>query len=226
MLTCDESLKKLLGVYRILFSDGLEVSGNLSLPQGPKIIAANHTNASDPLYLPFVMDEKPHCLFQNGLFAIPVLGWLLKQTGQVCVDRQHGHPAFEQACALLRQGKTVALFPEGKLCRRENPVKAKGGAVRMALETGAPLVPLGFYVRPQDLINVRVPWNPEIPPGDWQISGKCYARFGEPWHPNPAFSIESQTDELMSRVYTLVDQLAEENSVCVSPISLKPIHQW
>lgn len=223
MSVYDEGLKSLFNGYRALFSRGLEISAEAPLPAGPKIIAANHANASDPIYLPYLLAEKTHCLFQNGLFAVPLLGWLFKKTGQVCVDRQHGRPAYDQACALLKAGKTIALFPEGRLCRREARIQAKNGTVRMALETGAAILPLGFYIRPQDLLNLSLPWNQATPPGGWQISGKCYARFGSPWYPDPSLPIESQTEELMDRIYSLVDQLVYEASRSTSPISLNPI---
>lgn len=226
MSVYDERLKNLFNVYRFLFSDGLEVSGNTSLPVGPKIIAANHTNGSDPLYLAFITEEKLHCLFQNGLYKIPVLGRLLEKTDQICVDRANGRPAYNRACSLLREGATIAIFPEGRLVRREARIKAKSGVVRMALETGVPIIPLGFYVRPQDLINIRIPWNNKIPAGDWQISGKCYARFGEPWIPEPNKSAAIQAEELMDRIYTLVDQLENEEALCASPISPNLIRQW
>ena len=221
-----ENLKTFFKVYRLLFSSGLEISGAKSLPDGPKIIAANHTNGSDPLYLPFLTNEHIHCLFQHKLFSIPVLGWLFKKTDQICVDRAHGRPAYDRACALLRQGETVAIFPEGRLVRREARIRAKSGVVRMALETGVPIVPLAFYVRPQDLINIRIPWNKEIPPGDWQIAGKCYVRFGEPWMPNPDRPLDVQTEELMDRIYALVDRLEFEEAVCEPPISPNLIRQW
>jgi len=226
MSVYDESLKGLFNIYRLLFSDGLEISGNPTLPKGPKIIAANHTNGSDPLYLPFLTDEKLHCLFQNGLYRIPVLGWLLKKTDQICVDRANGRPAYERACSLLKEGATIAIFPEGRLVRREARIKAKSGVVRMALETGAPIIPLGFYIRPQDLITLQVPWNDKIPPGDWQITGKCYARFGEPWIPDSDKPVAIQAEELMERIYALVDQLEYEETLCASPISPNLIRQW
>ena len=226
MTVYDKSLKSLFNVYRFLFSDGLEVSGSTLMPEGSKIIAANHTNGSDPLYLPFLTEEKIHCLFQNGLFSIPVLGYLLKKTDQVCVDRTNGRPAYDQACSMLRQGATIAIFPEGRLVSREARVKAKSGVVRMSIETGVPIVPLGFYVRSQDLINLQVPWNKSIPPGDWQITGKCYARFGKPWTPDPDKPYALQTEELMDRIYTLVDQLEYEEALCASPISPNLIRQW
>ena len=226
MSVYDEGLKGLFNVYRFLFSDGLEVSGNISLPKGPKIIAANHTNGSDPLYLPFLTAEKLHCLFQKGLYSIPILGWLLNKTDQICVDRANGRPAFERACSLLKQGATIAIFPEGRLVCRGARKNAKSGVVRLALEAGVPIIPLGFYVRSQDLITLSIPWNNNIPPGDWQIAGKCFARFGEPWNPDPEKPVALQTEELMERIYALVDQLDHEEALCASPIYPNLIRQW
>ena len=59
----------------------------MSLPPGPKIIAMNHTLGCDPLYLPFVLEETPHFPLQDGLFAIPVIGWMLEETEQIPVYR-------------------------------------------------------------------------------------------------------------------------------------------
>ncbi len=224
MFIHDAALKAIFGAYDILFSRGVEISGDLPLPGGARIIAANHTNASDTLRLPYLLPGRTHCLLQNGLFAIPLLGWLFGKTGQVCVDREHGRAAYLQTCRLLRAGETVALFPEARLCPREARLPAKSGAVRLALETGAPLIPLGFYVRPQDLLCIRLPGRNAIP-GNWQIAGKCYARFGPAWMPDPARPVALQTEELMERIYALVDQLAAEVTACASPISLNPIRQ-
>lgn len=223
----DVGLKGLIYGYCALFSSGFEVSGELRLPAGPKIIAANHTTASDPIHLPYLLGEKAHCLSQNNLFAIPILGWLFRKTGQVYVNRQHGHPAYEQACTLLRAGKTIALFPEGRCCPRGIHNKAKSGAVRMALETGAAIIPLGFYVRPQDVLTLSLPWNRSLPPSEWQVKGICHARIGKAWHPNPARSVETQTAELMARIYALVEKLDKESNCCAktAPSLLHNIQQ-
>jgi 1-acyl-sn-glycerol-3-phosphate acyltransferase len=67
MSTPEMIFKNALNVYSHILGSGVRVSGNYQLPPGPKIIAANHTVGSDPLFLPLGLDENPHILFQDGL---------------------------------------------------------------------------------------------------------------------------------------------------------------
>jgi len=222
----ENTLRQLFNIYCYLFSDGLELSGHLPLPADAKIIAANHTNASDPLHFPFLVDEKIHFLIVKSTFDIPILGQLLKKTDQISVDRQDGRLAFAQACDLLQAGKTIAIFPEGKLCLHNERVKGRSGAVRMALKTGVPIIPLGFFVHPNNSIALSLPGKNQRPNGYWQFRGRCYARIGEPYHPDPIKSIAHGINELMQRIYAFVDQLTYEEAVCASPISLNHIRPW
>jgi len=222
----DNTLKQLFNIYCYLFSDGLELSGYLPLPAGAKIIAANHTNASDPLHFPYLLDEKIHFLILNSTFEIPILGQLLKKTDQISVNRQDGRLAFAQACDLLQAGKTIAIFPEGKLCLHNERVKGRSGAVRMALKTGVPIIPLGFFVHPNNSIGLSIPGKNQRPNGYWQFRGRCYARIGEPFHPDPTKPIAHETNGLMNRIYALVDQLTYKEAEFASPISLNHIRQW
>ena len=222
----DSVQKQLFNAYTLVFSDGLDLSGHIPLPAGAKIIAANHTNASDPYHFPALLDEKIHFLIIDITFAIPILGHLLKKTGQIKVDRQDGRPAFARACDLLQAGKTIAIFPEGKLCLRDERVKGRSGAVRMALKTGVPIIPLGLFVHPNNAISLSIQRLNGKPNGYWQFRGKCYARVGKPYHPDPSTSIAHETNELMGRIYTLVDQLTHKEAVYASPISLNHTPQW
>ena len=106
MLTPDKFALSILESYSFLFHRTCDVSGQTSLPRGPKIIAMNHTVGCDPLHLPLILEEAPHFLLQDGLFTIPFIGWLLKETGQIPVCR-------ESSRAIQRRGLL------GQLCRGE-----------------------------------------------------------------------------------------------------------
>ena len=227
MLRPDQIFRLALKSYSILSNRTCNLSGNDQLPAGPKIIAMNHTVGHDPLHLPLVLDEQPYFLLQDGLFEIPFIGRLLKETGQIPVYRgtEKAREAMAQACALLREGKTIAIFPEGREVPAGQRIEAKTGVVRMAIETGTPIIPLGLYVPPENLTTLNFHWKGCGRSGAWQFSGKSYMRFGAAWMPNAGSDIRAQTNELMDRIYSLVAEAARESQY-VSHTSRSPIPQW
>jgi 1-acyl-sn-glycerol-3-phosphate acyltransferase len=224
MNTTEQLSRLLLKSYCMVLKRSYDVQGSESLPSGPKIIAMNHTPGCDPFYLPFLLDQTPHFLLQDGLFTIPVIGSLLRDTGQIPVYRgtERARDAKEQACALLREGKTIAIFPEGKDVPLGHRIPARSGTVRMSIETGAPIIPLGLYTPPQFLTSLNFNWHGCPRTGAWQFTGKSYMRFGSPWKPNVQSDVHAETEELMNRIYSLVAQ-GERDSQCVSLTSLNPI---
>lgn len=227
MFTFVEISRFILRSYFTVMNRSVDVSGNEYLPDGPRIIAMNHTPGCDPLYLPFVLKDTPHFLLQDGTFTIPVIGPLLKQTGQIPVHRgtEKAREAVTQACCILREGGTIAIFPEGRDVEYGTRIPAKTGTVRMALETGAPIIPLGLYAPPQNLTPLRFQWQGSERCGAWQFTGKSYMRIGTPWFPDRSSDVHTETGELMDRIYSLVAQ-AERDSQCASQPFLAPIHQW
>lgn len=232
MFSSNETLCKMIKGYNWLSHRSCDVSGSTTLPRGAKIIALNHTNGCDPFFLPLILKEQPHFLLQDGLFKIPVLGSLLKQAAQIPVYREtdRAKEAYEQACQLLSEGRTIVIFPEGKLVPAGKRIQAKTGTIRMALETGAPIIPVGLYVPPQDLINVKFNWQGCARSGMWHLTGRSYMRFGAAWNPIKSLSqintpdLHVMTDELMNRIYTLVSEI-ERELPCVSHTLLNPILQ-
>ena len=224
----EEIIKLYTNGYLHLFSLKCKASGAYPLSEGPKIIAANHPNATDSFHLVSVLDEAPRFLMRSKLFSKPVIGWLLNQAGQIEVA-QKGKSSFEQACNLLRQGQTIVIYPEGRLNPGQAKLKAKSGAVRMSLATGVPIVPLGIYVTPKSIKDMRTFLNGHISQGCWQVSGCCYLRFGTPWILAPSMlhstEIHHLSQKLMNQIYSLVDEIQKELT-CESPTLLNPIHQW
>ena len=227
MITPIQISQAVLKSYFTILNRSFDVKENCPIPAGPKIIAMNHTPGFDPLYLPFILKDTPHFLLQDEMFRIPFIGWMLKESGQIPVYRgtDRAKEAKEQACAVLRAGGTIAIFPEGKDVEYGNRIHAKTGVVRMALETGAPIIPLGLYAPHQNLTHLKFEWEGTPRSGAWQFSGKSYMRIGSPWLPNIQADVHMQTDELMKRIYLLVTE-AEKESPCVSHTLLNPIHQW
>ncbi|MDK1029460.1 MAG: lysophospholipid acyltransferase family protein [Anaerolineae bacterium] len=228
MQICENLIKLYANGYLRLFSLKCNISGIYPLPKGPKIIAANHPNATDSFNLVTTLDETPRFLMRSNLFSIPIIGWLLNNAGQIEVSAK-GKISFEYACAALLKGQIIVLYPEGKLNPEYEKLKAKSGAVRMSLATGVPITPLGIYVQHENIIDMRRVLNGTISKGCWQVSGSCFLRFGRPWMPKASGTslkeIHKLSRILMNQIYSLVNKNHKELT-CESPTSLNPILQW
>lgn len=201
--------------WKMVFGLTYEAKGFESLPAGAKIIAINHTNASDVIFLPLLLSRMPRMIAQGDLFDVPVFGNILKATGQIPVHPDNPTQAFEQAHELLQRGETLVIFPEGQLVPYGQRVKAKSGAVRLSLATGAPIIPLGIYTDPNNLKALHLTKGGREREGLYQVKGACHLHFGAAWKPSPMDRKPSQvhalTDELMDRIYALVEQGRKES---------------
>ncbi len=119
---------------------------------GGCVLAVNHISHFDPLVLGhFITDRgrSPRFLGKAELFAVPVLGRLLASAGQIPVHRRlpTAATAFSAAVVAVERGECVVVYPEGTITRDPElwPMRAKSGAVRIALATGCPLVPVAQW---------------------------------------------------------------------------------
>ena len=127
--------------------------GAENLPSGTGFIAAaNHVTNLDPLtFAHYLYDNGhvPRILAKSSLFATPVVGAVMRATGQVPVHRNStkAGDSLRSAVAALEQGEAVAIFPEGTLTRDPDlwPMTAKTGVARLALTTRKPVVPVAQW---------------------------------------------------------------------------------
>src|ERR671931_392334 len=130
-----------MGPYR-LRARGLEHP-----PEGGFVLAANHTSNFDPwpLGLPLWPRRQLRFMAKSELFKTP-LAPILRAGGAFKVRRGEGDvEAMRTAMELVCNGEIVVMFPEGtrqrKGLRKKHVARAHTGAARIALSTGAPLVP-------------------------------------------------------------------------------------
>src|SRR5262245_43405984 len=121
------------------------------LPDGPVIVISNHTSYADGLLLALVcrrLGRSARLLATAGVFKAPIIGTVARKIGFIPVNRgaANAADALGPASEALAAGELVAIFPEGRLTRDPErwPEKAKTGAVRLALQTGAPIVPVAL----------------------------------------------------------------------------------
>ncbi|MFC1420725.1 lysophospholipid acyltransferase family protein [Streptacidiphilus cavernicola] len=118
------------------------------------IVAANHSSLIDPGVVLAALARRgvrgPVVLAAAGLWRIPVLSGRLRAEGHIPVYRgdRRAADALDAAARAIAQGRVVVIYPEGRLPRRldsgdRDPEGFRSGVARLALATGAPVVPLG-----------------------------------------------------------------------------------
>ena len=122
------------------------------LPAGGFIAAPNHCTEIDPLvvgHMLYNQKRMPHFLAKAGLFKVPVLGFVLRATKQVPVERSTSgaNRSLQIAKEVVEEGGAIIIYPEGTLTRDPElwPMKGHTGAARMALESGIPVVPMAHW---------------------------------------------------------------------------------
>jgi len=122
-----------------------------SLPDGAIIVISNHTSYADGVLLVLACRRQGRSLRMlaaAGVFRVPVIGWLGRRLGFIPVSRGSKDAAgsLDAAAEALAHGEAVGLYPEGRLTRDPAmwPERAKTGAVRLALRSGAPIVPVAM----------------------------------------------------------------------------------
>ncbi|WP_329177878.1 1-acyl-sn-glycerol-3-phosphate acyltransferase [Streptomyces decoyicus] len=141
------------GSLKLAFRPWVEGIENIPA-EGPAILASNHLSFSDSFFLPAVLDRKITFIAKSEYFTSPgVKGKLtaafFKGVGQLPVDRSGGRGAGEAAIKsgieVLERGELFGIYPEGTRSPDGRLYRGKpGGLARVALATGAPVIPVAM----------------------------------------------------------------------------------
>ncbi len=129
------------------------IDGDKLPKQGALVVAPNHYSEIDPVMVGAVvwkLGRAPRFLAKGSLFRVPVVGWFLRRSGQVPVERGgsvRGAAPLQEAQHIVDEGRIVIVYPEGTLTRDPDmwPMRGKTGAARMALEYGIPVIPMAHW---------------------------------------------------------------------------------
>jgi glycerol-3-phosphate dehydrogenase (NAD(P)+) len=118
--------------------------GRDHIPQdGPVILAANHRSFLDPFVIATMSRRPLYYVAKKELFAGRLTAWFLNSLGAFPIDRGNAdEDAMSTAREILERGDSVLIFPEGTRIRPGTLGTPKRGVGRLALETGAPVVPV------------------------------------------------------------------------------------
>lgn len=186
---CIHSARVLIGIrYRI---HGFE-----HLPSGktsPAVLLVKHQSTYETFLMPAIMPHPLAYVFKRELLSIPFFGWAMGRLDMIHIDRSQRTQAFakvvSQGKALLDQGIWVIMFPEGTRIPRGEVGAYKTGGTRLAIETGAPVIPIAV------------------------TSGRCWPRRAFIKRPGvvdvsigePIPSLGRQPDELMQQVQQWIE---------------------
>jgi 1-acyl-sn-glycerol-3-phosphate acyltransferase len=196
--------------------------------QGPAIVVSNHLSISDPLVLGCALrraGRRATFLVMAEAFRWPVIGGLLRRTGQIPVVRGAASAAESMSPALqaLSDGRVVALYPEGRVTTAPDyrPLpQARTGAVRLALAAGCPVIPVaqwGAHVlvdrEHRSSLTRPLRWLGRVRPGRVPRRPTVRVLVGPPITPEdlraatgPGGDLRAATDLVMARIR---DQLAQ-----------------
>lgn len=199
-----------IGLVRRVFGPALSlrVTGTENVPlEGPLIVVSNHLSNADP---PILIVAFPRPLFFMGkaeLFRNPVLAWLVRKFGGFPVERGTAdRAALRHALNVLNQGIALGIFPEGGRSRTGALRPGLPGVGLLALQSGAPILPVGLTGT--EVFPVNGDWPLRRPPGQPRGVG---VRFGVPFVvPERVDGRRVTADEATRLIMTRVAELLPE----------------
>lgn len=196
----------------------MDILRHQPLPKGAKIIAANHPSTPDPFFVASVIREHTFILINNLLFQVPVLGPYLRFSGHIPVKSGAGQAAIDAALEHLAAGHTVMIFPEGDLSPAEGGFhKPRTGVARLALASGAPVIPIGIHLLRERARHIRSTVRGEVTYGRWYLSGPYKVTVGAPLYftgdPEDRPLVRSVAETVMHHII----ELARESEMRFTP---------
>jgi len=189
--------------------------------EGPVIVAGNHLSYVDPLahgYFVVKAGRRPRFLAKQELFDARFVGTVLRGARQISVERGTGDRSpLEDARRAVERGEVVVIYPEGTTTTTHedfSPGRGKTGAVRLAIATGVPILPVAT-------------WGGQFV---WRRSGRQSLTFGRPmWvvagEPfDPTERLDGEPDA--GRLRTLTDDLMGELDKLVAHLRARYPTRW
>lgn len=184
----------------ILLVCRVSVRGSEHVPvTGPLLLVSNHLSWFDPILVAGLLPRRTWFFAKKEIFSWPIVGWLVRCTGQIPVHRgESDRAALEQALAYLQEQRPLLIFPEGTVARQEQMLQAHTGVAMLVLRTGATVIPVALNGS-RRILRPGGGWRPHVS-----------VQFGEPFVPVlPAGltrkeGLRSITQEMMLHIATLL----------------------
>lgn len=186
---------------------------------GGVVLVANHISNVDPLalgqYVAF-SGRWPRFLAKASVFAVPVVGAIIRACGQIPVQRASASAkdALDEAVAAVGAGRAVVVYAEGTITLDPDlwPMRGRTGAARIALATGAPVVPIGQWGAQDVMYGKRIHLPHLLPRKTFRlVAGDPVPLDDLRAQPVTAAVLEEATGRIMAAVTHLVAGLRGED---------------
>lgn len=134
---------------RVICGVHTRVTGLEHLPQDKRagaVLLVKHQSTYETFLMPTLMPHPLAYVFKKELLYVPFFGWAMGRLDMIHIDRSQRAQAFNKVVAqgkrLLAQGVWIIMFPEGTRTPRGQQGVYKTGGTRLAIETGAPVIPV------------------------------------------------------------------------------------
>lgn len=182
----------------------------------PVIVASNHVSYVDvPAVGRYLIwsGRWPRYLGKSELWRVPVLGWLGRRCLQIPVERgtARAKDALVHARAALERGECVVIYPEGGRTRDPDlwPQRGRTGVARLALATGAPVVPVAQWGTHDVMPGRRLTW-PRPGQRIRIVMGDPVPLADLAGRDDDATALREATDRVLAAVTALVAELRDE----------------
>jgi 1-acyl-sn-glycerol-3-phosphate acyltransferase len=192
--------------------------GQENIPRkGPVIIAPNHLSyldwGTDALFFQ-ANGRYPTFMIKDSMFRVKFIGWFLHKAGQLPVKRGAADAALvlRQAEQALKEGAAVIIYPESTATRDPElwPMLAKTGVARLALTSGAPVIPVAHWGT-QDILPYGSSKFRFFPRGTVRtVAGKPVDLSEWAGKHTSAKALRAATEAIMKEVTALVADLRQE----------------
>ncbi len=190
----------------------LDMRWHAPMPEGPKILAANHPTTTDPLYLLTLLSEPVSFLITADLFDVPVVGSYLRAAGHLPAVRGSSGATVDTLVRRVEAGRSVAIFPEGALSPLAGGLHPPhSGVGRVALRTGAPVIPIGIGLRRDRIRLTGVELGGDKAIAYFYTTGPYAITVGLPLHFAGDVEDHEQVRAVAGRIMHHVQALAQES---------------
>lgn len=174
----------------------VEIIGKENIPEdGNAIICCNHYSNYDPFAAAIYLNRLPHYIGKKELFKYKIVAWALNEVGVFPIDRKASMDmkAVKTALKILKEGKILGIFAEGKRVKEGEEVDAKGGVALFAMKGNAPVIPCAIS-------------------GKYKFRSKITVEYGKPLTLDE-YRSQKLTTDLMGEITEVIMDRVEEMKV-------------